>query len=283
MTSGLNIAGQNSSELAGLVTKTETGQIEFTAEGKEKANEMINGQITKLFDKAMRPFSNQLTQIIKKNPNDEDAKKELLALCNGLDQTKPVDETGLTTVQGLVKEAKKRKAVILNNELAGQTAELENNRPALLNKVLTVCTKHYKQKEFDEEFMRRISHVARIPIFALGAAFQLTKTLFKAIFLSVPVEIIDYVAHTNYGTVAGFSGVKTDLQATVGLATKILGCFHPKKGESLFKSCKIIYNVTTWEKDIHLGLYGALPPPAGHQVPTFWELFAKRWHKTFSF
>lgn len=270
MAIGFNVAGQNPSELADLVTKRADGQIEFTDVGRAKAEEIVRNQ-------QIKSFSNRITHIIRTTPDDDAAQKELLKICTNLpgqplpsQSDQPITET---TTQGLATVAKARQRARMENP--------KNLDEALLNNVLSVCKKHYEQKELDDGTRRRISHVARIPIFALGAAFQLTKTLFKAIFLSVPIEIIDHVAQTNYGAVAGFSGVKEDLLTTVGLATKVLGCFNPKKGKTFFRSCKSIYNVLTWEKDTFLGLFGALPKPAGHQEPSLWERIGRRWNKTF--
>lgn len=244
MVVGLNVTGRNQTELAGLVTK-DLGQIRFTPEGQKKAEELIDKQIDKVFYERMNRFSNQLTQFAK-NAYDDQAKlckttEKLRLLCNELDANAPIspEETVEMTISTLIEEAKVRQAAVLKRDL----------KPELRNNLLNVCKKQYEQKELDDATLRRVSHIARIPLFILGTAFQLTKTLFKAIVLSVPAEICTLVTKKqNVRSLAGFAGVKADIAATIGLAMKTLRCFNPPKGTSFSQSCNGIFEVITWER-----------------------------------
>src|SRR5689334_10985261 len=226
MTVGLNPASLSSSpRLASWVTKTASGEFEFTEEGLTKANKIVGSQLLELLsdpqkrnefaDQQIKPISNQLTHLIKATPDDKDARERLEAICKKLD-SKPI---AATTTQGLANEVKAR-------QKANLLEKTEILKAALVDNVLNACKKQYEQKEFDNEVLKKISYPVLPILYAFGTAFQLSKTLFKAIFLSVPIEIIDFATHSNYGPIAGFSAVKKDLANTVGLAIKVFGCLN---------------------------------------------------------
>jgi len=250
MVTGISTGGFNPLKLADLVTKIDR-EIVFTSEGQQQANEIVDKQIVTLFDDKMKRFSNQLTRFAKEASGDNaklcKATEDLRSLCNKLNGGAPIskDDAVEMTLSALIAEAKKRQEKALKNQLA-------NERPKLLNSVLTACKKQYVQKEveaeIDADILRRISHIARIPLFVLGTAFQLAKTLFKAIVISVPAEIYAAVTkNANVRRLAGFTGVRGDLAMTIGLAIKTLGCFNPKKSVSFKDSCEGICSLIAWE------------------------------------
>lgn len=143
-------------------------------------------------------------------------------------------------------ERLKKKYVIIDDDNAK-----ENIKKKLFEKWKVQYKQVKRVEEIQNGFFRRISHIARIPIFLLAGTLQLVKTSFKAIFLAIPTELYDLAKkNNNTGNVTGFCGVKKDLALIVAFAIETFGRLNPKKGVSFAYTCETITDMMIWEKKV---------------------------------